>query len=59
MNSWYSNSKKFSLVLMEQIASFCDKIIQETATKINDTEAILAQQLKKKIRRNKEKNCVK
>ena len=33
---------------MKQIVSFCDKTIEETPTKINDTESILKQQLEKK-----------
>ena len=33
---------------MEQIASFCDKTIEETAIKINNIESILKQQLEKK-----------
>ena len=33
---------------MEQTVSFCGKTIEETASKINDTELILKQQLEKK-----------
>ena len=40
--------ENFYLVLMEQIVSFCDKTIEETPIKINDTESILKQQLEKK-----------
>ena len=40
--------RDFSLVLMEQIVSFCDKTIEETAIKTNNTETILKQQLEKK-----------
>ena len=47
-DNWYSNLKDFSLVLMEQIISFCDKTIEETTIKINDTKMILKQQLEKK-----------
>ena len=48
IDNWYSNLKDFSLVSMEQIVSFCDKKIEETAVKINNTESILKQQLEKK-----------
>ena len=33
---------------MRRIASFCDKTIEDTAIKINDTESILKQQLEEK-----------
>ena len=36
------------MALLKQIVSFCDKIIEETTIKINDTESILKQQLEKK-----------
>ena len=48
IDNWYSNLKDFSLVLKEQIVSFCDKTIEETAIKISNTVPILKQQLEKK-----------
>ena len=48
IDNWYSNLKDFSLDLMEQIVSFCDKTIEETAIKISSAESILKQQLERK-----------
>ena len=47
VNNWYTNLKQFFLVLIKQIVANCDKTEQKTQTKINKTETILKQQLKK------------
>ena len=44
---------------MEQIVSFCDKTIEEITVKINNTESILKNSCRKKIRRKKENNYTK
>ena len=37
IDSWYSKLKDFSLNLMDDVVSFCDKTIKETNTKIDQT----------------------
>ena len=54
IDNCFSSLKNFSLVLMEQIVSFCDKT-EETTIKINDNESILKQQLEKKEYEEKKK----
>ena len=58
--NWYSNLKYLSLLLMEQIISFCNKTIDERATKTTDTNLILKQQLEKKeYKKTKKINYIK
>ena len=47
VNNWYTNLKQFFIVLIKQIVANCDKAEWKTQTKINKTETILKQQLKK------------
>ena len=47
IDNWYSKLKDFSLTLMEDVVSFCDKKIKEINTKIDQTEGILKQQIGK------------
>ena len=45
---------------MEQIVSFCNKTIDERATKTTDTDSILKQQLEKKeYKKTKKTNYIK
>ena len=46
-DNWYTNLKQFSIVLIKQIVAYCNKTEQKTQKNINETEAILKQQLKK------------
>ena len=58
--NWYSNLKYLSLLLMKQIISFCNKTIDERATKTTDTNLILKQQLEKKeYKKTKKINYIK
>ena len=47
VDKWYTNLKQFSIALMKQIVAYCDKTEQKTQKNINETEAILKQELKK------------
>ena len=47
IDNWYPKLKDFSLNLMEDVVSFCEKTIKETNIKIDQTEGILKQQLGK------------
>ena len=47
MDNWYSNLKDFSLFLMKQILTYCEKTEEKTQTSITEIEATLKQQLKK------------
>ena len=47
VGNWYTNLKKFSIVLMKQIVAYCDKTEMKTQKIINETETILKEQLKK------------
>lgn len=58
IDNWYSNLKNFSLVVMDQTVSFCDKTIEKAAIKINDTESTTTGE-EKGIRRNKESSYIK
>ena len=48
IDNWYSKLKDFSLNLMGDVVSFCDKTISETNNKIEQTETLLKQHLEKK-----------
>ena len=41
LDNWYSKLKEFSLSLMKDIVSFCEKTIKSTTNDINNTEASL------------------
>ena len=47
IDNWYSKLKDFSLNVMEDVVSFCNKTIKETNIKIDQTQGILKQQLRK------------
>ena len=46
-DNWYSDLKDFSLILMKQIVTYCEKTEEKTQTSITEIEATLKQQLKK------------
>jgi len=47
LDTWYSNLEDFSLVLMKQIVSFCDKTINQTEEDITKTKHVLKSETEK------------
>ena len=45
IDNWYSNLKDFSLTLMKQIVTYCEKTEEKTQTTIAEIEATFKQQL--------------